>query len=334
MKPITEELLRKYLGPDVRMRRGWRGAWKVNDPATGMKGRIGPKGIDVTVKHADPKIESYEPFGRLSAHLFCKHEHDPEFIEFLGLHIAKACYLEEKWKLRKLWSPFLAKAEKTITKGRLVWHFDELGLKEIRRKLFGGFILMMNSGRRIDVNRANLDFTKSPCELLPGEPEHYVGTLKLECFQIAQDVWGGITFPTLTGQALLDALAMAEECGFTAKDERARIAKFFGWDAKVKWLWCNGFRIDMPDGSSVHISGGVQEVNGGADLYVRALRLGHEILEGKPFIVSGSQENVLAGIAHAEQLGIEVIPELYPKRIHEAIGMGTAIVRTASRAPR
>jgi hypothetical protein len=327
MKPITEAIFKKHFGHAVSVHQGWFGKWTFCDPVTGVKGSVSSRALEVKIP-GTATAESYLPFTRLVVDLFCEDDDSSALKEVLADHFARILHLQSKWKLKRIWSPILpkAKAEKTITKERLVWHFDGLGLKSIRRRLFGGFVMRMNSGRRIVFTNVRFDVRGSRTELMPGEPEGYVGSLKYECAKIAQAVWGGFTFPTVKGQELLDAVAIAEECGFTVKDERVLLAKYFGVKAKMKRRWMAGFRIEMPNGTSVHIHGGIQEVNGDSDLYARTLKYGHAVLGSEPLIVSGSQENCLAGIAHADQLGIEIIPELYPKRIFEAISLVTALV--------
>ena len=311
----------------MTVKRGWFGKWKFSDRAHGWKGHISKKGLSLTKSAPNADVESYLPFSQLACELYGEGIDGPEVNEILTAHVARALHFQVKWKLRKMWSPLLSKAEKTITKGHLVWYFDEFGLKSIRRKRFGGFVLRMNSGRRIEVTQRGFNFDKSSNTPLPGEEEEYLGILRLESFEVAQAVWSGFSLPDLSGQALLNAAEIVESCGFTVKDDRVRFMRHFGIEAKWKRLVGGGGRVELPNGSSVHLAASaVQEVTGDGQLYAAALKYMHQARKGKPVVVTGSQENVLAGIAHGEQLGIEIIPELYPKRFYQGFALLGAIM--------
>jgi hypothetical protein len=322
VKPISEAIIKRHLGTGMSVKRGWFGKWKFSDRAQGWKGYVDRKGVALSKHPPEADEASYLPFARIVCDLFCAESHAPEIDDIATAHLARAFYLEAKWRLRRLWTPLLRKDEKSITKGRLVWHFDKLGLKSIRRRLLGGFVLRMKSGRKIILTQRGYNFQKSQETLLPGEEEGYPESVRWETYLIYQDVLGGFCFPSLDGQALLDGAEAVEAVGFTVKDDRVRVMRYFGVDAKVK-RGVSGFKVVMPNGGYVKFSGGaIEKVCG--DLLRPALRMFHDIAPDK-VVVRGKADLVLFAVQEGRALGISVIPESDLKTFFACAVMGSLL---------
>jgi hypothetical protein len=105
---------------------------------------------------------------------------------------------------------------------------------------------------------------------------------------------------------------------------RAQVQKYLGVEATIKFK--GGWRVVLPNGSFVLLKPNsknqlaIWRVAGGSRVYAAAVRILAEVQGVVP--VSGTKENILAGLAYQAMLpGVEVVPELHSTfRTHFVIG--------------
>jgi hypothetical protein len=308
VKPIPKELILKHF-PNMKVEPGWFGALTFHDPASGLRGYTGRRTIDFKAK--DPAIEeaAYLPFSRLFMEAYISADAVEEDLrEDTAEALAMMWRLKEKWHSRKFWSPVNEKAKKEtrITRERIIWHLDSLGLKSIRRRFPRGYVITMASGRQIEVGPTWIKFRRSPTSPMQGESERDLAELRFECLRMASRVWGGIRFPALEGQELVEVSAAAEACGVLVKDDRIAIFRHFGPDATTRYT-SGGFTITLPNRGYVRFEGGrIEKVCG--DLFRPALAMAHEVTPGG-VVVRGKADLLVMATQEARAMGIPVIPE-------------------------
>jgi hypothetical protein len=197
---------------------------------------------------------------------------------------------------------------------------------KIKRRLLGGYNVALPSGASVKITQSRIDFGKYKWKENRKDVWEYQFTSEVKgTMHLAKVAWGGLrTLGKMPDEDNAKALEVAEKLGVNTGDQGLCL-RFYGSHAKIKY-YRFGWRVTLPNGESVKVLGrSIEEVNGGAELFRTTLSLLNELAPGK-VIVSGNQELILAGLQHADELEIDVIPEYYPMRFYQLLATVFQIV--------